>query len=177
MNIKNYSAKLAVASVALVSSVITFAPKAIAQTATFSFTREIETGCVFIGGTDAGSGSVTTESELTEDLVNNTLSGNNTDISVECNFDGGTLQITGVTEGTNEVTLNSDNNLTATLGLNNNASVPSLTANRGGSSTTSELDAGTTDMTLQLLADFGAGSQTLQAGSYSYEVQVTLANN
>lgn len=167
--------KIISASVALLSgfSVVGFAQNATAQTANFNFSSNVTSSCQF---NSAGIGnSVNASSALTQ--TGNVLSGSNNTVNVNCNFSGGELQITNVSENaSNALSISTPANLTATATLTNGASPLTLTANKGTQSAVSTLANGTTNIGLALTADFQADGKILIAGSYSYDVVMTLTN-
>lgn len=174
-NMKISSLKIISTSVALLSgfSVIGFAQSAMAQTANFNFSSSVTSACQF---NSAGIGnSVNASSPLTQS--GNVLSGTNNTVNVNCNFSGGELQITQVSENAgNALSIATATNLTATATLTNGASPLTLTANKGTQSAVSTLANGATNIDLALTADFATDSQVLIAGSYSYDVVMTLTN-
>ncbi len=174
-NMKISSLKIISTSVALLSgfSVFGFAQSATAQTANFNFSSNVTSACQF---DNAGIGnSVNASSPLTQ--TGNVLSRTNSAVNVNCNFSGGELQITQVSENaSNALSIATPANLTATATLTNSANPLTLTANKATPSVVSTLVNGTTYIGLALTADFAADSQVLIAGSYSYDVVMTLTN-
>ncbi|WP_324282920.1 hypothetical protein VKI22_06935 [Cyanobacterium aponinum UTEX 3221] len=173
MNIKNYSAKLAIASVALVSSVITFAPKAIAQTASFNFNGTVNTDCQF---NNLGLGqNFSSTQPLTESGGN--LTGSDNTLAINCNFAGAELQITDVSQSPSNggALIVDESNLDATATLSN-ATAATLSADGNTSSSIQTLNAGQTDVDLVFTADFNNDTATLTAGTYAYDVVMTLTN-
>lgn len=175
INMKISSLKILSTSIALLTgcSVVGFAQNAMAQTANFNFSASVNSQCQF---NTAGLGnSVNSSAPLTQ--TGNVLSGSDSTVNVNCNFDGGQLQITQVSESAgNALSISTPANLTATATLTNAATPLTLTANKGGTSAVSTLKTGATNIGLGLVADFAADSQTLIAGTYSYDVVITLTN-
>lgn len=168
MNIKNYSAKLAVASVALISSIITFAPKAIAQSATFNFSETITPGCDLSGFTAAAGATIDLEANGTN---NGLITPNPASFSIACNFAGAQINITSASEDVAETAADS---LTATLEKITGTTGTS-TSNGGVGNTILDLEASSNDFNLELETDHSTNG--LIAGTYNYNVVVTVTGN
>ncbi len=174
INMKISSLKILSTSIALLTgfSVVGFAQSAMAQSAVFNFTETISSACQF-DALGLGNGFSST-APLTQNGQN--LEGSDS-VTVNCNFTGATLQITDVSQSptAGAATIANVVNLDATADLTGDTTA-TLTADGSTQSALQTLNAGATAVDLDFVADFASDTASLTAGSYSYEVVMTLTN-
>lgn len=159
MNIKNYSTKLALASITLISAV-SFAPSAIAED--IIFTGEVTPSCVF---------SNTTNGTLVENATGTGLTsqgGTAGQTTLTCNKAGGTLTVDAINPAVaNPVATTNTPNVTVT-GLSDTISAINGSLNTlplGANTITANMTAVTTD------------NSVIPAGDYSYTLVLTANVN
>lgn len=170
MNIRNYPTKLALASIALVSAV-SFAPSAMAQSATFNFSENITPSCDLAGLNTAAGSTVDLQPNSSQ---NGLLTANPATFSIACNFDGATINITGASE---DLAPSAATALTATLTKTNDSTSSISNGSTGNNDLILEGSVGgfANDFELGLTTDHSGNG--LIAGTYNYSVVISVAGN
>lgn len=142
-----------------------FAPKANAQTVNTDvpFSGSVPIACDFDAAPTAG-----VLDNTTDPLILTSADGSAGLVSITCNTVSGTLAIAAPSEGSgNPVTANT---LTSSMSLTGANTV----ANVANDSNATLSSMGTTDVEVDMSADFSTTYTQIPGGTYSYNVQLTL---
>lgn len=120
------------------------------------------------------NGNYTNSVELQEASAN-VLQGSD-NFTIVCNYAGADFQVSPVVTNSAPIGFTNLNNLKSNVTLTQGNNSTSLLATGASPSAIQLLRRGTTNVQAQLVADFEADNQQLSAGSYSYDIIMTITN-